>query len=232
MAAGLLSVMVSCSMNEDINIKANNSIDRDLLVHLDTVATGKLVSMAAMMGQPQRLPMDSLGIAWDSVGATISRLAQNTPGVKASYTPWNRQQASGAIHLSLPDINTYNQMAGNTLTAPDALKDQVPLGGMHKQQLTWITKDTLQITLDNSKSANAAPIANEAEVKQAMGMVKMLLGIDAVAKYKANIHLPKAAKSVTGANAVLSADKKTVTLAKSLDEANPTGQPDIIKVVF
>jgi hypothetical protein len=232
-AAGSIAVLVaSCSLKEDVHINANSSIDRDMLVHLDTVASGKLVAMAAMAGQQEQFKIDSIGMVWDSVGSALTRLTQNVPGAKASHSAWDRSNASGALHFSMPDLATYNEFAGQTMAMPGAVNDQMPVGGLKKQQLEWHGKDTLLIRLDNSKSATAVPMANEAEMKQGMGMVKMMLGIESLVKYKASFYLPRAAKSATGADAILSADKKVVTIEKSLDDANAAGQADEIKVVF
>jgi hypothetical protein len=233
-AGSVVVLMASCSLREDIHVNANNSVDRDMLVHLDTAAAEKLVAMAAMAGQqPEQMKLDSIGIVWDSATSAFTQLVKkDVPEATVSRTTWNRSTASGALHFGLPDIAAYNKFANSTLTMPGAVSEQMPIGGLKKQQLEWRGKDTLVISLDNSKPANAVPVANEAEMKQAVGMIKMMLGVPALVQYKASFYLPRTAKSVTGADAILSPDKKMVTIEKSLDESNTTGQPDEIKVIF
>lgn len=230
--AGIALFITSCALKEEVHISTNNSIQRDMLVNLDTVAAGKLQAIAAMAGQQEQLKFDSIGVAWDSVGSSLTRLIQGKDGAKASYTPWNRQKAEGALHFSLPDIAAYNEFAGSTLSTPGAIADQIPFGGPKKQQLQWHGKDTLVIALDNSKSPNAPAIPNEAEIKQSLGMVKMMLGVNAIIQYNAIFHLPRPARSIIGNDATLSDDKKSITIKKALEDANLPNQPDQIIVIF
>lgn len=223
----------ACSFKEEISLHPNNSIDRNTLVHLDTVTVGKIMDLAAMMGQQrQNMPFDSMAMAWGSVGAALTRLSANDPRTRISYKPWDRKTASGSVNFSMPSLDAYNDFSAHTLTGPAAMTDQVPLGGPQKQKIEWLGKDTLLITLDNSKSPQVQPIANEAEIKQSMGALKMMLGLDAFIKYEASFHLPRSAKNATGKGVTLSADKKTIHINRELDEAAQNRTDDQIVVVF
>lgn len=226
-------MLTACSFKEEISLHSDNSIDRSTLVHLDTVAVGKIMDLAAMMGQQrQNIPFDSMAMAWDSIGAALTHLSANDPRTKVSFSKWDRKTASGAVNFSMPSLDAYNDFAANTLTGPAAMTDQVPLGGPQKQKIEWLGRDTLRITLDNSKSSQAQPIANEAEIKQSMGALKMMLGLDALINYEAGFHLPRSAKNAIGKGVTLSADKKTIHIKRELDEAAQNGTDDQIVVVF
>lgn len=224
-----LLLLTSCSLKEDVHVNANNSVDRNMEMQLDKEAGTKMVAMAAMAGQQQNMSLESLGPAWNLMSDTLKKTVEQTPGATFSSTPWDTTTNSGKMNFHLPTMAAYNEFSSNSFALPAEADKQMPLGGMKKQQLEWHGKDTLVIHLDNSKEK---PAGNEAEMTQALAMVKMMLGVDALVKYKATFYLPKAAKSLIGADATLSADKKSFIIEKSLDEANVAGEADEIKVVF
>lgn len=224
-----LLLLTSCSLKEEVHLNANNSVDRNMEMHLDKEAGTKMLSMAAMMGQQQNVSLDSLGTVWKVMTDTLQKSVANTPGATFSASPWDTAANTGKLSFHLPNLETYNPFASNSFALPAEADKQMPLGGMKKQQLQWHGKDTLVITLDNSKDRE---IPNATEMNQALGMVRMMLGVDALVKYKATFFLPKAAKAIIGEDAVLSADKKSITIEKALDEPNELGKADEIKVVF
>lgn len=224
-----LLLLTSCSLKEEVHLNGNNSVDRGMEMHLDKEAGTKMLSMAAMMGQQQNASLDSLASVWRVMTDTLQKSVAQTPGATFSASAWDTATNTGKLNFHLPNLETYNPFANSGLSLPAEAEKQMPFGGMKKQQLEWHGKDTLLITLDNSKDRE---IPNAAEMNQGLAMVKMMLGVDALVKYKATFFFPKTAKAVIGENAVLSADKKSVTIEKALDEPNAPGQADEIKVVF
>lgn len=222
----------ACSFKEDIHLHSDNSIDRNTLIHLDTGSASKLIGLAGMMGQPQSFSVDSLGVAWDSVRAALTRFPQTNPDVKMSFSEWDKKTASGSIYLSMPSLEAYNEFSAAHLKTPDEIKNQVPFGGPQQQQIHWLSKDKLVIQLDNSKSADARPGMSEAEMKQGMALLKSMFGIESIMKYDAVFHLPRTAKSVSGPGATLSADRKAVNITMNLEEVTGDGLAEEITVVF
>lgn len=222
-----LSLLASCSLKEEVRVNKDNSVDRNLDFHLDKDAAQKLMSVAAMAGQGENMKLDSLGYAWNIMADSLKVKVERTPGAKASYTSWDTASQTGTIQFHLPTVAAYNDFATNTFSMPAEAEKSMPIGGMKKEQLQWHGKDTLYIQMDNSKEAAAS---GGQETQQAVGMLKMVLGLDALIQYKATYYLPKPAKSVIGQDVVLSEDKKSVFIAKSLDDAE--GSNDVIKVVF
>lgn len=221
----------SCSLKEEVHINANKSIDRNMEFHLDNEASQKMVAMAAMAGQQESLKLESIPHLWDTLSAAMVAHVKEIPGAKANFTHWDTASYTGKMNFSLPDMATYNDFASSSFSLPSEASDKVPLGGMKKQQMEWHGQDTLLIHLDNSKK-EGTEIPNQAEVAQSMNMVKLMLGIESLMSYKATFFLPRAAKAVEGEGATLAADKKTVTIEKSLDSPNEAGAPDNIKVIF
>ncbi len=228
--AGVLLLLSSCSIKEEVQVHANNSVGRDLNFKLDSSATQKLLTLAKQQNQDAG-KMDSIGVAWDSLASTVKKNVQQIPGATATASTWDNKNYSGKMKFSLPSLDAYNKFAGNTLALPNDISEKVPVGGLKRETLTWKGKDTLLISLDNSRSAGNEAV-NQDEAKQAMGFMKMMLGVEALMQYKVDFKLPKPAKAVIGEGAVLSADKKTVSYTKSLDESNEPDKADEIKVVF
>lgn len=226
--SGLMISMASCSLHEQVQLNANNSVARNMEFRLDSGAATKMVAIAQQQGQNTGFT-DSVSYAWDSLSANIKRNALQVPGASADVSQWNKTTRSGNMKFKLPSLDSYNQFASNTVTLPNDMGDKMPLGGLKRENISWKGKDTLVITLDNSH-----PGADEhaQETQQSLALVKILIGLDALMQYKADFILPKPAKAVIGEGASLSADKKTVLYSKSLDQANETGNPDVIKVVF
>lgn len=227
-AALALVVFASCQVKEDIHVNTNNSVDRDMEMHLDKEASTKLVAMAKMSGQGDNINLDSLGSVWNTVTDTLNKSLTVSNGASFSATKWDTATNSAKVHFHMPDLKTYNEFAGKFAQTPAEADKQMPFSGMQKQQLEWRGKDTLVIHLNEGKAE--AP-TNSEEMTQSLAMVKVMLGLDALASYKADIHLPRAAKSIIAENATLSADKKTVHIERALEDAATT-TADEVKIVF
>ncbi|BAV09190.1 hypothetical protein SAMN05421788_101633 [Filimonas lacunae] len=228
----LVALMTSCNVKEEVHINKDNSVDRDMQLHLDKDASQKLLSMASTLGMQEKVNMDSLGYVWQALSDTVKKNTQTIPGAALIASAWDSSNHTGTMKFHLASLQAYNQLTSNSFALPAEANNQVPLGGMKKQKLEWHGKDTLVIQLDNSKDAGSTPAASSEEMMQGLNMLKGLMGIDALMDLKAIYHLPKPAKSIIGANATLSEDRKSITITQSLDEANAANQPDIVKVVF
>ncbi|RFM29855.1 hypothetical protein [Deminuibacter soli] len=226
--SSLLLGITACSVKERVQLNANNSVNRTMEFNLDSGAAAKFIAIAQQQGQPAG-GMDSISYAWDSLAANIKKTALQIPGATAESTPWNKATRTGTLNFKMPTLEGYNDFAANTLNLPNDMDEKVPVGGLKRQNLTWHGKDTLVITLDNSHPGAAE---HAAETQQAMGLVKVMIGLEALLQYKSEFILPRAAKSVVGENAQLSQDKKKVLFSKSLDEPNAEETPDVIKVIF
>lgn len=225
--AGSLLLLSACSIREEVQVHADNSVGRSLNFKLDTAATQKLLTLAQQNQAAGRL--DSMGFVWDSLAAGVKKNVQQIPGATVTASQWDKKTYTGTLQFNLPSLDAYNQFADNTLAMPSEVSEKLPVGGLKREALTWKGKDTLVIRLDNSRDA-AAP--GQDDTKQAMSMMKMMLGMESLMQYKVDFKLPKPAKALIGEGAVLSADKKTVSLNQSLDEPNAPGKADEVKVVF
>lgn len=228
-AALALIVFASCQVKEEIHVNTNNSVDRNMELHLDKEAGNKLMAMAKMGGQGDQFSMDSLGKIWNTVTDSITGSVATATNSTFSAGKWDTATNTGKLNFHLPDLKSYNEFANKISKAPSEGDNKMPFSGLQKQQLEWRGKDTLVIVLNEGKS-NAAAASDENT--QNMAMVKLMLGIDALVTYKASIHLPKAAKSIIATNATLSEDKKTVFIERTLDEATGALPADEVKVVF
>ncbi|RXK83420.1 hypothetical protein [Filimonas effusa] len=232
LVAATVVALASCSVKEDIHLHGDNSIDRNMLMHLDTITANKLKGLLAMAGQPQSLSFDTLAMAWDSVGAVFERLPINNQDVKILFSRWNRNSSSGSVRFSMPSLEAYNQFSSVHLKTPDEIRNQVPFGGPQEQQIHWKGKDTLLIQLDNNKSANGQTGMSEADMKQGMALLKSMFGIASIMTYDAVFHLPRVAKSVSGPGATLSAGGSAVNITKNLEDVMGDGGAEVITVVF
>lgn len=229
-AALALIVFASCQVKEDIHVNTNNSVDRNMELHMDKAAGDKLSAMAQMAGEGNKLPLDSIAPLWNTVTDSLSsHLVNNTKGATFNAGKWDTVSNSGKLNFHLPDLATYNEFANTLAKSGNKTSEQMPFSGVQKQQLEWRGKDTLVIQLNEGK-ANAT--GNTEEMTQSVAMIKLMLGLDALATYKADIHLPKAAKSIIATNATLSDDRKTVHIERALDDITGNNEADEVKVIF
>lgn len=229
-AALSLIVFASCQVREDIHVNANNSVDRNVELHMNKEAGNKLAAMAQMAGQGDKLPLDSLAPMWNTITDSLTKnAATNNKGLTFTAGKWDTASNSGKLNFHLPDLKTYNEFANTLSQSASKTNEQMPFSGVQKQQLEWRGKDTLVIQLNEGKGTATG---NTEEMTQNLAMVKIMLGLDALATYKADIHLPKAAKSIIATNATLSDDKKTVHVERVLEDVTGSSAADEVKVIF
>lgn len=227
-ATGLAITMASCSLRERVQLNANNSVSRNMEFKLDSGAASKLVAIAKTQGQNTNV-MDSVSLAWDSLSSYVKKNALQYPNATAESSPWNNNTHTGTMQFKLPNLDTYNQFASNTIPMPNVPGNKLPIGGLKRENIAWKGKDTLVIQLDNSQHGTTEGIR---ETQETVGLIKIMIGLEALVQYKADFVLPRPAKAVIGEGAALSADKRTVTYSKPLDEPNAVDEPTEIKVVF
>jgi hypothetical protein len=151
--------------------------------------------MSAFMSQEESGETDMFG----SLDSTLEAQASALRGMAGiSNVSHSREEARFKLLFDFRDVSTLNRALQETQGASEQTG-----GLLQNSNFTWTPKSFERAAVDMKANMENAEID-----EQSMEMARMFL---ADAKYKTILHLPGSAKKMTNKDAVISADKRTVT---------------------
>lgn len=229
--ASCVILLTSCETTREINIGSDGN---------GTIATkidmGGLLGMAKMSGQGEELgkmdrPLDTTIQLYTIADSLPDLTAEQRAIMKTGKLglKMNMEEDQFAFQIDFPftkvsDIGIIDKLTGKVLKEaskksmagagkgdmPDGMMPDTEKGSVEEYFTVSYSKGLIESKLDTAKYATMADNEMVQGLKEVAGM--------GMGKTTVIYNLPVAAKKVSGSNAVLSADKKTVTVETSLED--------------